>query len=258
MQALRFFHFLALGYLIRRMKMIDDIRRENMAALAKEVGGVAALAEKLGRTEAQISQWIHGSLLPSGKRRGMRSETARFIEQRTGKPLGWLDTDHTQSATAVHPVMEPSAAYLQNADKDAIPVPVLANAASMGPGSELLSEDVVAGTLLLTKSFVLYRVQPSSPSALRFLHAYGDSMSPTLNSGDIVLVDTGITAIDIDGVYVLEAHGRLFIKRVRQRLDGSYEISSDNPAHKTVDVLDGSHEVRVIGRVLWAWNGRKM
>jgi phage repressor protein C with HTH and peptisase S24 domain len=56
----------------------------------------------------------------------------------------------------------------------------------------------------------------------------------------------------------LEAHGRLFIKRVRQRLDGSYEISSDNPAHKTVDVLDGAHEVRVIGRVLWAWNGRKM
>lgn len=49
-------------------------------------------------------------------------------------------------------------------------------------------------------------------------------MSPTLNSGDIVLVDTGIAAIDIDGVYVLEAHGRLFIKRVRQRLDGSYEF----------------------------------
>ena len=237
--------------------MIDDIRRENMAALAKEVGGVAALAEKLERTEAQISQWIHGSLLPSGKRRGMRSETARFIEQRTGKPPGWLDTDHS-----VVPGNESEPYVIDSSSRrydetNAIPVPVLANAASMGVGSELLSEDVVAGTLLLTKSFVLYRVQPSSPSALRFLHAYGDSMSPTLNSGDIVLVDTGITAIDIDGVYVLEAHGRLFIKRVRQRLDGSYEISSDNPAHKTVDVLDGSHEVRVIGRVLWAWLGRK-
>lgn len=124
-------------------------------------------------------------------------------------------------------VMDSGAAeYLSNA----IPVPVLANAASMGAGSELLSEDVVAGTLLLTRSFVLYRVQPSSPSALRFLHAYGDSMSPTLNSGDIVLVDTGINAIDIDGIYVLEAHDRLFIKRVRQRIDGRYEISSVQPS----------------------------
>lgn len=53
----------------------------------------------------------------------------------------------------------------------------------------------------------------------------------------------------IDSVYVLGAHRRIFIKRVRHRLNGSYEVSSDNPNVKTVDVL---------GRVVWAWNGKKM
>lgn len=207
------------------MKDIDEIRRENLRLIQEELGGPSKAAKRLDMPLAQFISLRDGAVVKkTGKRRGMRTETARRIELLAGKPPGWLDTDHAQSDTSVHPVMEPSAAYLQHADKDAITVPVLANAASMGPGSELLSEDVVAGTLLLTRSFVLYRVQPSSPSALRFLHAYGDSMSPTLNSGDIVLVDTGIAAIDIDGVYVLEAHGRLFIKRVRQRLDGSYEF----------------------------------
>lgn len=31
----------------------------------------------------------------TGKRRGMRKETARRIEKATGKPFGWLDIDHS-------------------------------------------------------------------------------------------------------------------------------------------------------------------
>jgi hypothetical protein len=76
------------------MKFIDDLRRENMAILAKEKGGVAGLARLLDRSESQVSQWILGSLLPSGKQRGMKSETARWIESTSEKPPGWLDTDH--------------------------------------------------------------------------------------------------------------------------------------------------------------------
>lgn len=217
------------------------------------------IADEAGITQSALSQIL------TGKTKDLKAKNAISLSKATGVRIEWLvdesgpmrDLARVPGVLTTKDDVAPYIAHGINED-NAIPVPVLANAASMGVGSELLNEDVVAGTLLLTRSFVLHRVQPSSPSALRFLHAYGDSMSPTLNSGDIVLVDTGATAIDIDGVYVLEAHGRLFIKRVRQRLDGSYEISSDNPAHKTVDVLDGSHEVRVIGRVLWAWNGRKM
>lgn len=83
------------------MKQIEDIRRENMAKLAKRFGGNAGLANTLSRSEAQVSQWINGSLLPSGKKRGMRSETARWIETTTGIHAGWLDTNHEKSADLV-------------------------------------------------------------------------------------------------------------------------------------------------------------
>ena len=140
----------------------------------------------------------------------------------------------------------------------AVRVPVLANAASMGGGLDLCAEDVICGELTLTPQFVAEQLRPVRPGALRFIHGYGDSMAPTFNSGDVLLVDTDMREVRIDGIYVLEAHGRLFIKRVRQRLDGRYEISSDNPTHKTVDTLNGDHQVEIKGRVIWAWNGRKL
>lgn len=137
-------------------------------------------------------------------------------------------------------------------------VPIMENDASMGAGTDLHAEDVLAGTITLTPQFVNDHLHPSKPDALRFIHAYGDSMAPTLNSGDILLVDTGIKEVKIDGIYVLRAHDRLFVKRVRQRMDGKFEISSDNPTHKTVDVLNGDHEVAVVGRVVWYWNGHRV
>ncbi len=62
----------------------------------------------------------------------------------------------------------------------------------------------------------------------------------------------------IDGVYVMAANDRLYVKRVRQRLDGTVEISSDNATVKTVDVLGGGSSIDVLGRVVWCWNGRKL
>lgn len=58
-------------------------------------------------------------------------------------------------------------------------------------------------------------------------------------------------------MYVLEAHSRLFIKRVRQRFDGRFEVSSDNEAIKTSDILDGTQQICIKGRVVYGWNGRR-
>jgi phage repressor protein C with HTH and peptisase S24 domain len=137
-------------------------------------------------------------------------------------------------------------------------IPVMANTASMGPGAEQ-HDDVIAGRLTLSPTWISKTLKPlTTPENLRFIHGYGDSMAPTFIDGDILLVDTGAREVKVDGIYVLEANERLYIKRVRQRLDGAFEISSDNPTVKTVDVLDGSKPVNVLGRVVWLWNGHKV
>ncbi len=138
-------------------------------------------------------------------------------------------------------------------------VPLLANAGSMGPGTDIQHDDILVGQIALSEQWVSRRLQPTNLNALRFIHAYGDSMSPTFEDGDILLVDTGIKDPKIiDGVYVMAANDRVYIKRVRQRMDGVVEISSDNATVKTVDVLNGDHRIDILGRVVWCWNGRKL
>lgn len=142
-------------------------------------------------------------------------------------------------------------------DSDAIYVPLYSATGSMGPGNELVTEDVILGDVPLSRTWISNNLPRCRPTALKMVHAYGDSMHGTLESGDFALVDTDVQSVEIDGVYVLQAHNRLFIKRVRQRMDGCYEVSSDNPAIKQTDILSGKHEVQVCGRVVYGWNGRR-
>lgn len=46
---------------------------------------------------------------------------------------------------------------------------------------------------------------------------------------------------------MLVANEQLFIKRVTRRIDGQLEVTSDNPNVRTVEVLNGSHQVRICG-----------
>lgn len=149
------------------------------------------------------------------------------------------------------------AAPSPGSDEDTVYVPLLSAAGSMGPGNELLTEDVIMNDVPFSRRWLAMHLPRCRPAAIKLIHAYGDSMHGTLESGDFALVDTDAVEVLVDGVYVLEAHSRLFIKRVRQRLDGRFEVSSDNEAIKTSDILDGTQQVCIKGRVVYGWNGRR-
>jgi len=220
-----------------------------MERLAAEISEAEGLSKTLSWQTVQ--QWERGDSAPKRKR---METVARLLDLRITDLIATdIGSDHLPSKL----VAQERAAYLPGFEP--ISVPLLATSASMGPGAEQ-HDDVVVGRLTLSPSWVSKTLRPLTKlENLRFIHGYGDSMEPTFVDGDILLVDAGSSDVKVDGIYVLEANDRLYIKRVRQRLDGSYEISSDNPTVKTVDVLtDGSAPVNVKGRVIWVWNGKKL
>lgn len=214
------------------------------------VTGQSAVARALGETPQVVKNWESRGV----SKRGLVKAQSVFDVDAT-----WLERGNG-TVRKLAAVTDSGADYHHETDDaDAMLIPLLANGASMGPGNDELDGDVFIGALTVSERWVTREVRPSSPGALRFIHAYGESMAPTFADGDVLLVDTGARdPATIDGIYVLRAHGRLFVKRVRQRLDGQIEISSDNPTVKTVDVLDGSSQIEAMGRVIWAWNGRKL
>ena len=123
---------------------------------------------------------------------------------------------------------------------------------------EAKADGLLASALPLSRDWAEQLLRPTSVSALRYLYARGDSMQATFHDGDLLLVDSGVDAITEDGIYVLLRNERMLVKRVTQRGDGSFEISSDNPGVKTVDVLKRKAPLPVLGRVLWAFVGKKL
>ena len=77
------------------MKTIDEINRDNLKLLVREYDSVVAVADLIGCSSSQYSQWMNGSENSgTGKPRGMRASSARRIEKACGKPLGWMDQAH--------------------------------------------------------------------------------------------------------------------------------------------------------------------
>ena len=213
----------------------------------------ARKAAKLTQVQLAKAAGIGQSTLAELEKTGYGSARVANLAEACGVSVMWLSdgTGSMRPTTALTPSPAPGA--------PAITVPLLANAGSMGPGTEIQHDDVLVGHIALSEQWVARRLQPSSHGALRFIHAYGDSMAPTFEDGDVLLVDTGMRdPRAIDGVYVMAANERVYIKRVRQRMDGVVEISSDNATVKTVDVLNGDHRIDILGRVVWCWNGRKL
>ena len=97
----------------------------------------------------------------------------------------------------------------------------------------------------------------ASAEHLSIIRVEGDSMAPTLNDGDDILLDRRDAGEPLrDGIYVLRVDERLLVKRLAVHPMGRHvTVQSDNPAYP--DWPDCSiDEVTCIGRVIWA--GRKV
>lgn len=97
------------------------------------------------------------------------------------------------------------------------------------------------------------------PQDLYLIRVAGDSMEPTLRSGDVILVDRRATRPDREGVYILRMNDMLLVKRLQALPGGVVRVISDNAAFAPFDIKAaefGGAELAIIGRVVWT--GRRM
>lgn len=89
------------------------------------------------------------------------------------------------------------------------------------------------------------------PDNARLLTAVGDSMRPTIDDGELLLVDVRATEIVEGKIYVFTVGEDMLVKRLRRR-GGKLFMRSDNrdlyPDEEEVPTVE---PVRIIGRVKW-------
>lgn len=205
------------------------------------------LSRRCGVSSGAVTMWFDGSTNELKGENLIKAATA------LGVSPGWLSGQESDMHANI--VSEQRVNYSVG-----INVSVLDASASMGTGKAQPENDTVVGSIQLNPAWVKQRLPSiSSPSNLAVLTAYGDSMEPTFCDGDMLLVDRGVLDVKLDAVYVLAFNHELFIKRIQRRMNGDVVIKSDNQLYDPHVVENGDRELlQVLGRVVWAWNGRKL
>lgn len=94
----------------------------------------------------------------------------------------------------------------------------------------------------------------ASAGALLIVESEGDSMYPTIGSGDRLIVNTRHREPSPDGIYaVRDTFGGIIVKRLQVLRAASpprIKIISDNPNHVSEEV--GLDDIEIVGRVLWS------
>ncbi|MEN3973364.1 S24 family peptidase [Sphingomicrobium sp. XHP0235] len=127
--------------------------------------------------------------------------------------------------------------------------------AAAGAGS--LNDEVRGGARMAFDRQWLRAMTGSKADQLSVIKVEGDSMAPTLSSGDDILVDHDDRGARLrDGIYVLRIDDALMVKRLAIHPMGkSVTIQSDNAAYPDWPGLSLG-DLDVVGRVLWA--GRRL
>jgi phage repressor protein C with HTH and peptisase S24 domain len=195
----------------------------------------AALSRLIGRNSAYIQQFI---------KRGTPRKLAEDDRRKLARYFGI--EEHVLGGPAPTEALAPEAL---------IPIARYSVAASAGFGAIAGFERPIA-QLGFSKSW-LEQLSRAKPEDLSIIKVEGDSMLPTLNDGDDIMVDRSSASGRIsDGIYVLRRDDTLMVKRITVSPSrATYTVSSDNPAYANwPDCIPD--EIDVLGRVVWA--GRRI
>lgn len=140
-------------------------------------------------------------------------------------------------------------------DENQLRVEVMDVYASAGNGA-FLTGDLVGDVCAIEfeNDYFLQQFQRATGKGLAIINVKGDSMSPTLESGDLLYVDTTINCYQGDGLYVFSFNDALYVKRLQlagrkilvlsdNKLYDKWEITADEEAqftiHGKVEFLQG-------------------
>lgn len=213
---------------------MDEARKALDELIQQRGCNYSSISRLLGRNVSYIQQYI-------------RKGSPRYLDERDRNVLArFFGVDETilgGPGRQSGPVVE------------LVQVPVLDVEASAGHGA--LAEMEAKSSQFGFDEKWLRKLTASKASSLSIIHVNGDSMEPTLNDGDEVMVDLGDGQARLrDGIYVLRMDDALNVKRIAIEPQGRrISVVSDNPAYPSWRGLE-RRAINIVGRVLWF--GRKL
>lgn len=129
--------------------------------------------------------------------------------------------------------------------------------ASLGDGQQVpdfpeMLKDLVVSQRHLQELGVTFK----DANHLKLMTGWGQSMAPTIQHLDPMIVDVSIRDFQGDGVYAFSWQGHFYVKRLQVNDAEHFEMISDNKAHK--DRVIRIDDTYIQARILLVWNANKL
>jgi len=203
------------------------------------------VGDLFGVTQKGARKWLEGESIP-------RMGTLRRICEKVDRNVNYLLTGEGPakiSSTTVSPH------YVNTAlpDNSIIIKQYDDVAGSMGSGIMLRDQPGQITEWMVTREWISKNIPTNSGKQnLRIVTGFGDSMRGMFNSGDPLIVDTGVKLVEYDAVYFFRVGNEGFIKRL-QRVPGKGLLAiSENKAYESWYITDDM-DFECFGRILKAW-----
>lgn len=205
-----------------RLQTALDRKGMSQSALARAAGISPNMINKLANGRSKATAHIY--------------EIARALDVSPSYLAGESDEFGAALTNCPLPVRDPDSVELAEIDL------------AFGMGATFLDVPIKTQKAQFSRRW-LRNFTDSPPDKLFFAHGTGDSMMPTINDRDMLLIDASDLSIRMaDQMWAISYCGLGMIKRLRYGKDGGVRIMSDNPSVREDTAYDG--ELHLIGRVV--------
>lgn len=212
---------------------------EELAARRQSVGATQReLAAESGVHQVTIAK------IESGKATNLRMQTIAKLDEALARLAERVHGEHIDNLAL--------ASALPDADEPYIDIPCLDVAVSAGPGADRPDCDDIISMIRISKAWLSANVI-AAHNRLAIITARGDSMKPTIEDGDLLLVDTS-AGVNTDAIFVFSVSDQLFVKRLQRLPDGSVLAISDNQRYKDYPLTP---QTNILGKIVFIWHGEK-
>jgi len=220
---------------LKELRQIGNLSQEEMAKI-------------LEITLQTYNRYEKGHRIPD-------AEILNRLVQSFGVNLNWLITG--EGEMFIHKDTSPpqenakEVLSLSNSEyigEDYILIPMVDGAISAGNGLAPIEYSEIEIKLAFRKDWLQRKGDYRKMSLIR---VEGDSMEPTLFSGDIVLVDGNKSYVDLNGgIYAIYVNDAIMIKRIQLLFnEKKLKIISDNSKYEPIVV--SPDDIHVIGKIIW-------
>lgn len=210
---------------------------------------VAAFARRAHISESTLRDYIADD---EAKRKKPGMENLSRIASAGGVSIDYLVTGKTRDEAPANVLMSRSSTYAPAGDF--VYLPLHRNvSASAGDGS-IVWDELDIDHLAFHAAFIRQELR-ANPASLRLVRIAGDSMERLLYSGDMVMVDTSITALQAEGMYVFRIDDSISVKWLNAMPGGVIRVVSENaskyPPYEITREQADDQRFQIIGLVRW-------